>query len=203
MPSKFSWFFHGFPQFGHVHSPAHLISLLIYSMNKILKPNIFRTELLMPSSLSKPGLLISQVPHLSKWDLCPSSCPNPKPWSHLQLLLFLISFYQFVSSVIGSAFKFSSVQLLSHVWLCNPMNHSTPSLSVHHQLLEFTQTHRHWDGDAIQSSHLLSSPSPPALNLSQHQCLFKWVSSSHQVAKVLEFQFQHQSFQWTPRTNLR
>ena len=79
------------------------------------------------------------------------------------------------------------------------MNLSTPGLPVHHQLLEFTQTHVHCVGDAIQPSHPLSSPSPPALNLSQHQGLFKWVSSSHQVAKVLEFQLQHQSFQWTPR----
>ena len=69
-------------------------------------------------------------------------------------------------------------------------------LLVHHQLLEFTQTHVHWVGDAIQSSHPLSSPSPYAFNLSQHQGLFKWLSSSHQVAKVLEFQLQHQSFQW-------
>ena len=82
------------------------------------------------------------------------------------------------------------------------MNRSTPGLPVHHQLLESTQTHVHWVGDAIQSSHLLSSPSPPALNLSQHQGLLKWVSSSHQVAKILEFQLQHQSFQWTPRTDL-
>ena len=73
---------------------------------------------------------------------------------------------------------------------------------VHHQILESTQIHVHWVGDAIQPSHPLSSPSPPALNLSQHQGLFKWVSSSHQVAKVLEFQLQHQSFQWTPRTDL-
>ena len=72
---------------------------------------------------------------------------------------------------------------------------------VHHQFLESTQTHVHWVSDAIQPSHL-SSPSPPALNLSQHQGLFKWVSSSRQVAKVLEFQLQHQSFQWTPRTDL-
>ena len=85
--------------------------------------------------------------------------------------------------------------------LCDPMNHSTPGLPVHHQLLESTQTHVHWVGDAIQPSHPLSSPSPPALNLSQHQGLFKWVSSSHQVAKVLEFQLQHQSFQLTPRTD--
>ena len=68
------------------------------------------------------------------------------------------------------------------------MNHSTPGLPVHHQLLELTQTHVHWVGDAIQPSHPLSSPSPPAFNLSQHQGLFKWVSSSHEVAKVLEFQ---------------
>ena len=82
------------------------------------------------------------------------------------------------------------------------MNHSTPGLPVHHQLLESTQTHVHWVGDAIQPSHPLSSPSPPALNLSQHQGLFKWVSSSHQVAKVLDFQLQNQSYQWTPRTDL-
>ena len=86
--------------------------------------------------------------------------------------------------------------------LCDPMNRSTPGLPVHHQLPEFTQTHAHWVGDAIQPSHPLSSPSPPAFNLSQHQGLFRWVSSSHQVAKVLEFQLQRQSFQWTPRTDL-
>ena len=82
------------------------------------------------------------------------------------------------------------------------MNRSTPGLPVHHQLLEFTQTRVHWVGDAIQPSHPLSSPSLPALNLSQHQGLFQWVSSSHQVAKVLEFHLQHQSNQWTPRTDL-
>ena len=74
----------------------------------------------------------------------------------------------------------------------------TVGLPVHHQLPESTQTHVHWVSDAIQPSHPLSSPSPPALNLSQHQGLF---SSLHQVAKVLEFQLQHQSFQWTPRTD--
>ena len=82
--------------------------------------------------------------------------------------------------------------------LCDPMNRSTPDLPVHHQLPESTQTHVRRVDDAIQSSHPLSSPSPPALNLSQHQGLFQWVSSLHQVAKVLEFQLQHQSFQWTP-----
>ena len=98
-------------------------------------------------------------------------------------------------------FQFSSVTQ-SCLTLCDPMNHSTPGLPVHHQLPEFTQTHVHWVSNAIQPSHPLLSPSLPAFNLSQHQGLFKWVSFSHQVAKVLEFQLQHQSFQWTPRTDL-
>ena len=97
--------------------------------------------------------------------------------------------------------EFSSVAQ-SCPTLCEPMNYSTPGLPVHHQLPESTQTRVHCVGDAIQPSHPLSSPSPPALNISQHQCLFKWVSSLHHVAKVLEFQLQHQSYQWTPRTDL-
>ena len=80
------------------------------------------------------------------------------------------------------------------------MDCSTPGFPVHHQLLGLTQTHVHLVGDAIQPSHPLSSPSPPAFNLSQHQGLFKWVSSSHQMAKVLEFQLQHRSFQRIFRT---
>ena len=79
--------------------------------------------------------------------------------------------------------------------LCDPMNCSMPGLLVHHKLPEFTQTHAHRVSDAIQPSHPLPSPSPPAPNLSQHQSLFQRVNSSHQVAKVLEFQLQHQSFQ--------
>ena len=74
-------------------------------------------------------------------------------------------------------------------------------LPCYHQLPELTQTHVHWVGDAIQPSHPLLSLSPPALNLSQHQGLFQWVSSSHKVAKVLEFQLQHQFFQWIFRVN--
>ena len=101
----------------------------------------------------------------------------------------------------GDSVQLSSVTQLC-LTLCNPMNCSTPGLAVHHQLSESTQTHVHRVGDAIQPSHPLLSPSPPALNLSQHQGLFKRVSSSHQVAKVLEFQLQHQSFQWTLRTDL-
>ena len=75
--------------------------------------------------------------------------------------------------------------------LCNPVNCSTPDLPVHHQLPEFTQTHVHQVGDAIQPSHRLSSPSPPAPSSSQHQSLFQWVNSLHEVAKVLEFQLEH------------
>ena len=82
--------------------------------------------------------------------------------------------------------------------LCDPMNHSKPGLPVHHHLPEFTQTHVHWVSDIIQPSHPLSYPSPPAPNPSQHQSLFQWLNSSHEVAKDLEFQLQHQSFQWTP-----
>ena len=80
--------------------------------------------------------------------------------------------------------------------LCNPMNHRTPGLPVHHQLPELAQTHVHWVTDAIQPSHPLSSPSPPAFSLSQHQGLFQWVSSLHQEAIVLDLQLQHQSFQF-------
>ena len=97
----------------------------------------------------------------------------------------------------GEPLSVSSVTQLSPT-LCDPMSHTSPGLPVHHQLLEFTQTHVHWVSDAIQPSHPLSSPLPPALNPSQHQGLFQWVNSLHEVAKVLEFQLQHQSFQWTP-----
>ena len=98
-----------------------------------------------------------------------------------------------------SSVQFSSVaQSCPMLW--DPMDCSTPGLPVCHQLPEFTQTHVHWVGDAIQPSHPLLSPSP-AFNLSQHQGIFQWVSSSYQVAKVLEFQLQHQSFQWIFKTD--
>ena len=98
--------------------------------------------------------------------------------------------------------QFSSVQSTqSCPTLCDPMDCSMLGLPVYHQLPELTQTDILWVGDTIQPSHSLSSPSPPAFNLSQHEGHFQWVSSLHQVAKVLEFQLQHQSFQWTPRTD--
>ena len=86
--------------------------------------------------------------------------------------------------------------------LCDPVECSTPGFPVHHQLPELTQTHVHWVDDAIHPAHPPLSSSPPAFNLSRHQGLFKWVSSSHQVAKVLEFQLQHQFFRWIFRTNV-
>ena len=108
-----------------------------------------------------------------------------RKWSH-----------HFISSV-----QFNSVtQSCPILWY--PMDCGTPGLPIHHQLPEFTQTHVYWVRDAIQPSHPLSSPSPPAFNLAQHQGLLKWVSSSNQVAKVLEFQLQHQSFHWIFRTDI-
>ena len=96
---------------------------------------------------------------------------------------------------LHSSVQFSSI-VQSCLTLCNPKHCNTPGFPVLHQLPELAQTHVHRVSDAIQPSHPLSSPSPPTFNLSQHQGLFKWVSSSHQVAKVLEIQLQHQSFQW-------
>ena len=107
---------------------------------------------------------------------------------HQKLETTQMSIDRWISSV-----QFSHSVVSDSLW---PMDCSTPGLPVHHQLPEFIQTHVHWVGDAIQWSHPLSYSSLPAFNLSQHQGLFKWVSSSHQMAKVLEFQLQHQSFQW-------
>ena len=132
----------------------------------------------------------------------------PSPWSISPLLestwscdYFWSTEWCLVTSEARS-YQFRSVVQLCPT-LCYSMDCSKPGFPVHHQLLESFQTHVHWVGDdAIQSSHPLSSPYSPALNLSQHQGLFQWVNSSHPVAKVLEFQLQHWSFQWTPRTDL-
>ena len=96
-----------------------------------------------------------------------------------------------ISKTYKQPYQFSSVAQ-SCPTLCNPMNCSTQGFPVIHQLLEFTQTHVHWFGDAIQPSHRLSSPSPPAPNPSQHQGLFKWVSSSHQALLQMNTQ------DWSP-----
>ena len=120
-------------------------------------------------------------------------------WSHIITSIILgdgvyMCVYMYIS-------VYQSVQSLSCVWLCYPMDCSTPDFPVHHQLPEPDQTHVLHVGDAIQPSHLLLSPSPPSFTLFQDQGLFQWVSSSHQVAKVSEFQLKHQSFQWIFRTD--
>ena len=148
-----------------------------------------------PMDCSMPGLPVHhQLPDLSQTHVHQVSGTFV---SKYVFIMFTVAFFKVVwnwkiQKSIRS-YQFSSVAQ-SCPTLCNPMYHSTPDLPVHHQLLESTQTHVHWASDAIQPSHLLSSPSPPALNLSQHQGLFQWVSFSHQVAKVLEFQLQHQCF---------
>ena len=122
----------------------------------------------------------------------------------LQLRNFKSSHWLWISDVLifmqmfftQHIVQFSSVTQ-SCPTLCDPMNRSTPGLPMHHQCPEFTQTHVHRVSDAIQPSHPLSSPSPPSPNPSQHQSLFQWVNSLHEVAKVLE----HHSFQKTPRTD--
>ena len=103
------------------------------------------------------------------------------------LCVFSTSSYSIQSSFISDSLR--------------PHGLSTPGFPVHHQLSEFAQTHVHRVGDAMQPSHPLWSPSPPAFNIFQHQGLLQLVSSSHQVAKVLEFQLQHQSFQRIFRTD--
>ena len=116
----------------------------------------------------------------------------------LRSVLFSLHMFAFLIVFFSCSVQFSHSVMSNSLWPHEPQHARPP---VHHQLPEFTQTHVHWVGDAIQPSHPLLSPSPPALNLSQHQGLFKWVSSSLQVARVLEFQLQYQSFQWTPRTD--
>ena len=112
----------------------------------------------------------------------------------------LVQFVLFCTSLeLSLELQFSSVAQLCPT-LCDPMKCSTLGFPVHHQLSELAQTHVHWVRDAIQPSHPLS-PSPPAFSLSQHQGLLQWLSSLRQLAKVLELQLQHQSFQWIVRTD--
>ena len=118
--------------------------------------------------------------------------------------IYLLFFY--LLKLYWDTFYIPSVQFSSVapscLTLCDPMNRSTPGLPVHHQLPEFAQIHVHWGSDAIQPSHPRSSPSRPAPNPSQHQSLLQWVNSSHEVAKVLEFQLSHHSLQRNPRVDL-
>ena len=137
------------------------------------------------SHLSWPHLSLVLLPLLPPHS--PPLLPSPVFPFPFDSLIVSISFLLSVQFVLVVSVQFSSVAQ-SCSTLCDPMNCSTPGLPVHHQLPEVTQTHVHWVSDAIQPSHPLSSPSPPAPNPSQHQSLFQWVNSSHEVAKVLEFQ---------------
>ena len=114
-------------------------------------------------------------------------------------ILFFLNFRKFHRSAPYASNQFSHSVVSDSL---QPMDWSMPGLLVHHQLLEFTQIHVYWVGDGIQPSHPLSPPSPPALNPSQHQGFFQWVSTSHQVAKVLQLRLQHKSFQWIFRIDL-
>ena len=128
---------------------------------------------------------------------CFTTYPDPRraySWSST----FQLPTVQDTGSIPFSSVQFSHSVMSDSLWPHEPQHTRPPCPS---QLLESTQTHVHWVSDAIQPSHPLSSPSPPAPNPYQHQGLLKWVSSSHEVTKVLEFQLQHQSFQWTPRTD--
>ena len=135
-----------------------------------------------------------------------SAFPNPSCLFGTLKLVHLVQLLSIQSRKNILFYIFTNIQLSSVsqscLTLCDPMNWSTPGLPVHHQLPESTQTQIHWVGDAIQPSHPLSSTSPAAPNPSQHQGLFKWVSSSHQVTKLLELQLQNHSYQLTPRIDL-
>ena len=155
---------------------------------------------------------LNLLPWRRKWQPTPVLLPGKShgwrsllgdsPWgckeSDMTERLHSLHFY---SAQLSASVQFSSVAQ-SCPTLCDPVNCSMPGLPVHHQLPEFTQTHcpsSRWCHPAISSCYPLL---PPAPTPSQHQGLFQWVNSSHEVAKVLEFQLQHQSFQWTPRPDL-
>ena len=148
-----------------------------------------------PMGCSSPGFSVYAISQARKLKWVVISYTRrffwPKNWVHIswtgkQINQLSVQF----SSVANSCLN-----------LCDPMDYSMPGFSVQHQLPEFTQTHVHWVRDTIQLFHPLSSPFTPTFNLSHNQSLFKWVSSLHQVAKVLEFQLQHQSFQRIFRTD--
>ena len=141
---------------------------------------------------------------MSRYSEAPLWPDSPLPVGPLNLMTFATGGTPHAGSqqfLIPSVILVNStvVQLLSSFWFCDPMDHSMPGLPVHHQLPGFTQTLVHWVGDAIQPTHPLSSAFPFAFNLSQHQGLFQWVSSLHQVAQVLEV--QQQTFQWIFRVD--
>ena len=165
----------------------------MYSAYKLNKRGDNILPLLTPFPILNQFIFPCPVLTVACWSAASRSARNPNS-SHL----FIFKIVSISGLFHLEVFPFSSVQFSSVtqscMTLCYPMNCSTPGLPVHHQHPEFTQTHVHWVGDAIQTSHPPLSPLPPAANPSQHQSLLQWVNSSHEVAKVLEFQLQHQSF---------
>ena len=161
---------------GHPSAPA--LSTLSHESNVDWRPISHMVIYMFQcySLKSSHPRLLSQSSKVCSLYLCLFCC-----------LIYRVIFTIFLNSIYMYSVQFSSVAQ-SCLTLCDPMNCTTPGLPVHHQLPGFTQTHVHRVSDAIQPSHPLSSPSPPAPNPSQHQCLFQWVNSSHEVAKVLEFQ---------------
>ena len=159
-----------------------------------------------PMDCGLPGSSVRGIlqARIIEWAAMPSSrgSSQPRDWTHVSCFGRQVLYHfgqckfwlqKMRSAAVFHRSKFSSSVQFSSVTQscptpCDPTNCSTPGLPVHHQLPEFIQTHVHRVGDAIQPSHPLSSPSPPAPNPSQHQSLFQWVHSLHEVAYVLEFQ---------------
>ena len=144
------------------------------------------------SSWDRDWSCISFLPCFGRWVLNTSEIWEA-PWYYIHIYR-IYYFYTTIVQLLSSVwlFEIPSIEFSSVAQSCltlwDPMNRSTPGIPVHHQLPEFTQTHVHRVSDAIQPSHPLSSPCPPAPNPSQHQSLFQWVNSLHEVAKGLEFQ---------------
>ena len=162
----------------HLHNP--IVVMLHPRESNVDFTNAFR--------LLSMNLLAHELCNLVKTNYINSLCFNfnesSRVWQNLPDLRHAMTF---PSRVDKPSVQFSSVTQ-SCPTLCDPMNRSMPGLPVHHQLLEFTQTHVHLVNDAVQPSHPLSSPSPPVPNPSKHQSLFQWVNALHEVPKVLEFQ---------------
>ena len=152
------------------------------SILKEISPEYSLEELMLKLKLQYFGHLMQRTDSFEKTLMLGKIEGGRRGWQRMRWLDNITTNLFSISLVL-----FSSVTQ-SCPTLCDPMNRSTPGFPVHRQLLEFTQTHVHRVSDAIQPSHPLLSPSPPAPNPSQHESLFQWVNSSHEVAKVLEFQ---------------
>ena len=165
------------------------------SRKKVHVADAFKGLLILPFPLVLVLSILQQAGLYHKGFIPPAETWNPGALKLLEAALSSCGWKLERKSV-----EFNSVAQ-SCPTLCDPIDWRMPGFPVHYQLLEFSQTHVHQVSDAMQHSHPQSSPSPPIFHLSLYQGLFQWVSSLHQVAKVLEFQLQHQSFQWIFRTD--